>query len=357
MKKQRSESTELGVIVGPTRYMEPSTGEVKHTLDLFDLDRHGLLGAPAEPDRIALEFFAHGFTTNPARPWQAALFEKRGPGGACVDLATLRVLAPIAPLAGHAFYGHGAFTQDGARLLAVEMNLATRDGVITIRDAADFSVIDQFPSFGAAPHDCHLIEDGAVLAITNGGGALADSRRLPSVTFVDVASHKLLERCEVDNPRINAGHIATLPGREFALVSAPRDGIAETSVGGISLRRGKSALKQMREPKHITERMVGESLSVAIHGPSRAVLATHPYGHLATLWDLDSGQISAAGDLQSARGVTLTLDGRYFAVSAGAQAGLLLFTASPFALVAGRDPGRGRFGGSHIYAWRRCAAA
>src|SRR5512146_2499640 len=99
-----SSTTRLGVIVGPTRYLDPTTERVAHTLDLLDLD-----AKQAEPDRIALEFFAHGFALDPRQPSRAALFEKRGPGACYVDLGALAVLAPIAPLSGHAFYGHGAY--------------------------------------------------------------------------------------------------------------------------------------------------------------------------------------------------------------------------------------------------------
>ncbi len=347
----------LGVIVGPTRYFEPSTRTVRHTLDMVDLDAPAAPDGTRPTDRIALDFFAHGFALDPVRPHQAALFEKRGPGGAHVDLAERKVLAPIAPLAGHAFYGHGTFTRGGEHLLAVEMNLETRDGVVTVRDPRTFGVIDRFPTYGAAPHDCHLVEDGAVLAITNGGGPTGDPRT-PSVAYVDVASRALLDRFEVDDPAINAGHVAPMAERAFALVSAPRDGLPEeTSLGGLSLRARGAKLEKRRAPPEVTKRFVGESLSVCAHAPSRTVFATHPFGNVATLWSMDTGAILAAIDLESPRGVTLTLDGRYFAVSAGSRARLLLFEASPFTLARANDDTLGRFGGSHVYTWDRPASA
>lgn len=344
-----------GVIVGPTRYLDPKTQSIHCSLDLVDLDAPAVDGRrPTE--RVMLTFFAHGFALSPTRPWQAALFEKRGPGGAYVDLASREVIGTLAPMSGHAFYGHGTFTRSGEALLAVEMSLETKDGIVSVRDPDDFHVLDRFPTYGAAPHDCHLIEDGRVLAITNGGGPVGDPRT-PSVTLVDVSTRALLERFEVDDPGINAGHVAMTASRAFALVSAPRDGLPEdTSLGGVSLRAAGGRLVKRRTPPEVTKRFVGESLSVCVHEPSRTVLATHPYGNVATLWSLDTGTILAAIDLPSPRGVTLTLDGRSFAVSAGAQAGLLLFEASPFRLAPQNDPTLGRFGGSHLYTWRRWAA-
>ncbi|NUP07726.1 MAG: DUF1513 domain-containing protein [Polyangiaceae bacterium] len=344
----------LGVVVGPTRYMEPSTGIVRHTLDMVDLDA-APVGGKRTTERISLDFFAHGFALDPSKPHRAALFEKRGPGAGYVDLVDRTVLAPIAPLAGHAFYGHGAYSKSGDQLFAVEMNLESRDGVLTVRDPSTFEVRDRFPTYGAAPHDCHLVEDGAVLAVTNGGGPDGDPRT-PSVAYVDVATRALIERFEVDDPAINAGHVAPMTARAFALVSAPRDGLPETtSLGGVSLRRRGSRLEKRRAPLEVTNRFIGESLSVCAHEPSRTVFATHPYGNVATLWSMDTGAILAAVDIESPRGVTLTLDGRYFAVSAGAKAALLLFEASPFRLARDNDSTLGRFGGSHVYTWKQRA--
>src|SRR5438128_1796465 len=148
----------LGILIGGTRYAETEGGEPKHSLDLLDLD-----AGDDEPGRIALDFLAHGFALHPKQRTRAALLEKRGPGGA----------------------------------------------------------------------------------------------------FVDVAAKKLLEKHEVDEPRINTGHIAMMDGRAFAVVSAPRDGLpAESSVGGVSLRPLGGAMRYAREPKQVVARMLGESLSV-----------------------------------------------------------------------------------------------
>ena len=84
-----------------------------------------------------------------------------------------------------------------------------------------FAELGAFPTYGMAPHDCHLVEGGRTLVITNGGGPV-DSPFLPSVTFVDVASRALLEKHEVLDRNRNMGHVALTDNREFAVVSAPR---------------------------------------------------------------------------------------------------------------------------------------
>ena len=90
-------------------------------------------------------FLPHGFAPHPKRPWEAALVEKWGPGGAYVDLVERKVLRALVPKPFHHFYGHGAFALDGSVLFAVEMNLETREGVISVREPPSFWIVDEFP--------------------------------------------------------------------------------------------------------------------------------------------------------------------------------------------------------------------
>ena len=344
-----STTARLGTLVGGTRYGDPATQTIRYCLDLLDLDV--LDAGAAEPARIPLDFFAHGFAPHPSRP-EAVILEKRGPGGAYVDLARREVLRPVAPLPGHHFYGHGAFSRDAGALFAVETELASNQGVISVRDPSSFAVLGTFPTFGEAPHDCVLLEEGRTLAVTNGGGrAGAGAGGAPCVSFVDVASRRLLEKFEASDPNINTGHVAVTKDRAFVVVSAPRDGLPETALGGVSVRLKGGPLRYATRPTVATSRMVGESLSVCIHEGTRTALVTHPYGGLITFWNLDAGALVGALDLPHARGVTLTLDQRYFAVSYGPAASLLLIETSPLRPVLERDPGARRFSGSHVYTW------
>ena len=338
-------SAKLGVIVGGTRYSEGPNKVVRHSFDLLDLDS----GAET-PNRVILDFLAHGFSVFPKQKTLAVLLEKRGPGGALVDLKECALLKTIDPLSGHHFYGHGSFSQNGDVLFAVETNLQTNDGVISVRDPNSFQCLEQFPTYGMAPHDCVMIDQGKTLVITNGGGDIHSSS-LPCVTFVDVATRRLLEKYEVDEPAINTGHIALRNNRDFVVVSAPRDGLAEGSLGGVSLRIGGKPLKYQREPKAPVSKMFGESLSVCIDEKTDLALATHPFGHFITFWDMRAGSLLAALDLPNPRGVTLTLDGQYWVVSFGPAASLILIKTKPLEPIKQPSYGTARFSGSHIYTY------
>jgi hypothetical protein len=339
----------LGVVVGGTPFSSRSQGGIGFALDILDLD------APEdEPQRILTPFLPHGFSPHPTAPHRAAVFEKRGPGGGYVDLVEKRFLGAIAPKAGHHFYGHGVHSADGEVIFAVESRLEDNAGVITVRDGKTFAIVDEFPSFGDRPHDCMLVDGGAVLAITNGGGPRS-SARPGSVAFVSVADRRLLDKREIVTQKLNAGHFAITDAGALAVVSAPREGLAETEVGGVSLSGEAGKLGYMAEPQALASRMIGEALSVCIDEASGHVVVTHPHAHLVSIWHLGRRALVKHLELESPRGVVRTADGKYFVISFGARAALLLLDVET--LEPAGERGRATTGGSHIYLWAHPAAA
>jgi uncharacterized protein len=345
-RRPRAKPRRLGVLVGASRLRDPATGQERFGLDILDLD-----AGQREATRIPLDFFGHGLAFRPDRAREAVLFAKRGHGGCALDLAGSRVIRRILPMPGHAFYGHAAYSLDGHALFVVETDLASNEGVVSIRNTTTFALIDAFPSYGIAPHDCRVIEDGRILVITHGGGPTG-SPSLPCVTFVDVQTRALVERHEVRDLDLNAGHVAVADDREFVMVSAPRDGLpALTSLGGVSLRWAGGPLTGLSAPDEVAARLIGEALSLAIHRPSRTILVTHPHGDLVTFWSFGRGALVEALDLPGPRGATLTLDGRLYAVSYGSDARLTLIDVQTFQDRVDRDFAPGMFGGAHLYTW------
>jgi hypothetical protein len=162
-----------------------------------------------------------------------------------------------------------------------------------------------------------LLDDGKTMVVTNGGGPLRGGAR-PSVTYVDVAAEKLLDKVELKPGRFNAGHIAMTRRGDFALVSAPREGLPPRAprVGAVSLKPAGKPIETMSKPKAVCERMKGETLSVLIDERDGTVLATHPEGDMVTMWQLDSGKLIRKYDeFHDPRGVALTLDQRHYVVS------------------------------------------
>jgi uncharacterized protein len=331
--------SELGTFVGGTGGSDPVTGRPACSLDIVDLDRDHLT-------RIAVDFLPHGFTRKPDAPHIAAIFEKRGPGAALVDLTTHKRLGTLHARPGRHYYGHGVYSRGGDQLFVVETELATGAGLLSVRDTTTYREVEAFPTYGDRPHDCVPIDDGKVLVITNGGGDLGTASA-PCVCYVDVASRKLLEKVSFSDPKINAGHIGIGSDGALAVVSAPRDGLPpETSAGGINLRTGKRKPERMRGPESVMAKVLGESLSVVVHDGIAGV--TNPLGGIVTFWSLKTKKLVAHYECESPRGIEISRDQSAFVVSYGKHASVTLLdrkTYQPLECAFGHA----RLGGSHIF--------
>lgn len=289
-------------------------GERLYALAVIDLDAR----AP-QADLVALPFLPHGLAIDPRDPCRAVVFEKKGPGAAVIDLYRPRsVTRAIETPPQRAFYGHGAFSSDGSLLYATEACLDDAfAGVLVVRDARSFEEVGTLPTGGAAPHDCQLVDDGRTLVVTNGGGAFGDEGAKGSVTYVDVASGKILETVRIEDPRFNAGHLATSPDGDLAVVSAPREGLPPGSpdLGAVTLRARGTSARTMVEPPDVVARMRGETLSVLLDAAHDVVYATHPLGDCVTAWRLSDGAWVETIELPNPRGIAPTLDGEMLVVS------------------------------------------
>lgn len=304
----------VGMLIGGGAMRHRTTGERIYHLGMLDLD-----AAQPRPASIPLDFLAHGITPCPHEAHHYVLFEKHGPGACVIDVAARRVVKTIAP--GHArqFYGHGVFSSDGSLLYCTETHVADhKRGYIAVRDGRSLDLVGEFPSFGVAPHDCMLTEDGRTLVVSNGGSRYGRADDRPSVAWVDVRSQTLLERHEIPDPTINAGHLAMTREGDLAVVSAPREGLDQARRrGGIVVHPRGGELTVVREPAKLLDGMLGETLSVAIHEPTRILGATSPLGDIVAYFRLDDGSLVGSHRVPNPRGIALSRSGRELVINFG----------------------------------------
>jgi hypothetical protein len=301
-----------------------------------------------------IDFLGHGFAPNPARPHLAVISQKHGKGCVEWDMKARRVTRKLATAPDREFYGHGAFTPDGRTLFLAESIVGDHSyrGVITIRDGDSYEIKGEFPSHGTAPHDTILVDDGATLVITNGGGHI-DTDDLPCVTYVDVRTRELKRRLTFPTPRINAGHLAITARGELVVVSAPREGLDKTApdfCGGISFYTPGGEMRTAKDP--IGARMKSETLSVAIHEPTMIVAATNPAGHLVTFWDFRTGKLVKHLDqFKDPRGISVTLNRKYFALTYDTQTHAILIDATTLEPLGDTVVETTYISGSHNYVY------
>ncbi len=310
-------------LLGGGRYQEGPDGAVKFVLARVIPRQKSL-------QQAATAFFPHGLAFAKNAPHLAYAFEKIGPGGALIDVVTMRQLEVIPPVKNRLFYGHGVCSVNGELLYSTE---TTGEGVgmIGVRETKGLRHIGDFPTYGEHPHDCHLIEKGTILAVSNGGGTKA-SGRLASVCYIDVKTQRLLERVEMSDERFNAGHISMLGGRNAVLVSAPRRGLGEEYLGAVSIQKSKQRLSAIASPQDVVDNMFGEALSVITVPALDLFIVTHPKPGMVTFWKLSTGKLQRRLDMSKARGLALTSDGKSVWISHGAQAELARVNLSTYSL-------------------------
>ncbi len=339
----------MGVVLGGGALRHKSTGEARFVLGRVDLD-----AATPQPEEFEVGFLAHGITPHPARKREIVMFEKHGPGCCVFDLAAREVLRAVACAPQRQFYGHGAYSPDGALLYCTETDLQDgRRGYITVRDGNTFETLGDFPSHGLAPHDCQFAADGRTLVVANGGSGAGREEDPPGVAFVDVRDGKILDLLPVPSSHFNAGHLDLTEAGDLALVSAPRDGYDPArACGGVSLRAAGSAFRAVHEPGEVVTKLLGETLSVAIHPGTRVVAATTPLGNFVTFWSLDSGALVGQLRVPNPRGIALSRSGDEFLINFGSPPRVARVNAQTLRPVDVPGNQRGYLSmvsGSHIY--------
>ncbi|MBZ0136002.1 MAG: DUF1513 domain-containing protein [Planctomycetes bacterium] len=319
-----------GALLCGGRLVHAETGEERFIFTQLNIDRTIQDRNPHQKEIMDIGFLAHGVIKNPFAEERVLVFEKKGPGAAEIDLKANAIATRIEPAKGCEFYGHGAYSADGRLIYATEYEKSSYEGKMTIRDARNFSVIDEFPTYGEWPHDCQFIENGKVVAITNGGGNI-DGGAQPCVTFVDVEKGELIEKITFDNAQINAGHLMLSSRLDLAVTHAMREGLDNRqALGAISLRPAGAAFKTMISPASVTSAMKGETLSLCMHEEKKIVAATNPYGApggLVTFWNYETGEFVDKLEIEQPRGIGLSLDRKHWVLTFGAaRPGVILLS-------------------------------
>lgn len=318
-----SSRTDGDLLLGGSRYKDLDSGSLK-----FSLVRVNPI--ESEIKQAKVEFFPHGLAFTGGQKKMSFAFEKIGLGAGLFDVENMQLVELIQPVKGRLFYGHGVCSADDSLLYSTE-TAGNADGAIGVREVSSLKYLGDFPTYGQHPHECHLIENGTVLAVTNGGGDGASGQNA-SICYIDVASQKLLDRIEMTDQRFNAGHMFALPERQSILVSAPRRGLGDDHLGAVSMQRNLKTLDVITQPEDIASSMLGESLSVLAIPSADRFVVTHPKPGMLTIWKLSTNELIKSLNLPYVRGLALASDQRGVWISYGKQAELVLMDLDDFSL-------------------------
>jgi len=223
------------------------------------------------------------------RPGFFALAIGLAGGGGC-----LRIDSPP----GRHFYGHGAFSADGALLFATENAFETGEGRIAVLDATDgFRRIDDWPSHGIGPHDMALGLGGRTLIVANGGVMTHPSRdreklnldtMAPSLALLDATDGRLLAEARParELQRLSIRHVAQAPdGLIAAGMQWEGDPLEPVPLVATWDGAGGLAFCDPFEPANLA--LAGYTGAVSFDPSGTTIAATSPQGHAAGLWRRD----------------------------------------------------------------------
>lgn len=251
--------------------------------------------------QIPIPSRGHAAAAHPTRAEAVAFARRPGRFAIVIDCAAGREIARLTAPDGRHFYGHGVFSQDGARLYTTENDYAAAQGRVGVWDARrGYARITEFGSGGIGPHDIKRLSHGDGLVIANGGiETHPDTGRAklnlptmrPNLSYLD-ADGRLLQQIEL------APHLRKNSVRHLAMASDGTVAFAMQWQGDVSqtvpllaLHSDTTGMTLLQAPDPEGRRMLGYAGSIAITPGADRVAITSPRGGLCQVFSVASGQL------------------------------------------------------------------
>lgn len=294
--------------------------------------------AGTDTGRVELPLRGHGLCRHPGKPGHVVCFARR-PGDRLweIDLGRGRITADVPADAGHHFFGHGVFSHDGTRLYTTENRYSDSTGLVRVRDALDYRVLDELPSGGIGPHDIRLLSDGRTLVVANGGiETHPDLRRRklnlatmdPSLAYLDSTDGRILEQHRLPHHQLSIRHLGVGAGDEVIAIQQ-FEGNRDDYLPLVMIHRLGEAPRLPFADDDSLWRMNHYTASAAVDSAGSTALVTCPRGNLVTLWSLSEARLIASYDIRQPYGAALARDGAYFITGATGEVHRLIPGGTP----------------------------
>jgi len=265
---------------------------------------------------LPLEGRGHSFAIDAARGRAVAFGRQPGFFAMAFDLAGAGKPLSLHPAPGRHFYGHGVFTQDGARLIATENDYEAGRGLLGVYDATPagaYRRLGEYPSGGTGPHEVVLMPDGDTLCVANGGilthpdyGKLqlnADTME-SSLAYIDMRSGVLLEQHPVPKAwqRLSLRHLV-VDGQGAVWFGCQYTGAAQDRPPLVGRHRRGAGLEWLEGPEEMLRGMKNYVGSLACDRHGVLIATSSPVGGKVLLWNALTGQCEAGVDIFDGCGV------------------------------------------------------
>lgn len=275
---------------------------------------YGLDSAGQRVFSVPLPERGHAAAGHPSRPEAVAFARRPGTFALVIDCReTGRLIARLDAPPGRHFYGHGAYSSDGALLFTTENAYEEGIGKIGVWDATDgYRRTGEIPSHGIGPHDLLRLPGTDILAIANGGiethpasgrAKLNLGLMEPNLSYVS-SDGALLDQVTLD-PTWHMQSIRHLAARADGTVAAACQwqGAVTQSPALLFLHRRGGDIHLMQSTPTDHRDMEAYAGSVAFFDDGARVAITSPRGGQVQVFGSDTGAYLASVRLEDACGV------------------------------------------------------
>lgn len=257
----------------------------------------------------------HAAAVSPTAPLAVGFARRPGRFGLVIDCTTGREVARLDSPQGRHFYGHGAFTADGARLLTTENDYDTARGIVGIWDTTDgFRRVGEYPSGGIGPHDILRLPDGGFVIANGGIQTHPDMGRArlnlpsmrPNLTYLD-AGGEITDQAELTNEmHHNSIRHLTLDGHGHVVAALQWQGSPTRDVPLVLHHHKGTAPRLLPHPAQ--SRLKNYAGSIATCPQTGEIAVTGPKGSHVIFFNAD-GSPNAHSRINTAAGVAPTPQG------------------------------------------------
>ena len=269
----------------------------------------------------------HGFAVHPSTGHVVVFSRRPGDWALVVDPATGAVPGQLSAAEGRHFYGHGAFSPDGALLYTTENGFEDGRGIVGVWDIArDWRRVREWPSHGVGPHEVRVLGGGASLAVANSGirthpdtgrAKLNLETMISSLALLDATDGRLVRAASFGEPlrRLSIRHL-DIDRDSRIVVAMQHEGSRRDRVPLVALERD-ARLVPAYAPAEVSRRMRQYAGSVCFDASGRYVAVSHPHEGIVSLWASRSARWLALTELPDTCGI-----------AAGAGAGVFIATGA-----------------------------
>ena len=255
--------------------------------------------------------------------------------------------------------GHAAYLDGGRTVIVSERSplqpgrgsLENVHGRLTVRDPETLKIRESYSTYGIDPHDIRLTDDGRHIVAANYGSVISEKTGQhtvprtvvePSITVIEVASGKLVDKVVTGRGRTELRHLAAGNlERIFAIQStygsATEDAAQRADddvaydfdltsepglhyLGAATLKYDARRGKLSKMGGRTATRLMQHGLSIKYDARHDEVIATYPSSHQVMVFDGATGGLVTRYDTRTAGlrypcGVTLLPDGEHYAIT------------------------------------------